>query len=122
MHLFFDFVETHMLNDYIGWFLALKRILKGHASLWSGLGDFYLVFLEFGVWSLHSRVALCIMHLCFKILDLLFAIFFFCLIWMGLQIEAYFERSCKFVDRGWGFLLCVFGIILCNVNVGELGV
>jgi hypothetical protein len=45
MHLFFDFVETHMLNDYIGWFLTLKDILKGHASLWSRLGDFYLVFL-----------------------------------------------------------------------------
>jgi hypothetical protein len=46
MHLFFDFVETHMLNDYIGWFLALKHILKGHASLGNGLGDFYLVFLK----------------------------------------------------------------------------
>jgi hypothetical protein len=41
-----DFVETHMSNDYIGWFLALKHILKGHVGLWSGLGDFYLVFLE----------------------------------------------------------------------------
>jgi hypothetical protein len=36
---------------------------------------------EIGVWSLDS--ALCIMHLCFWMLDLLFAIFFFCLIWMG---------------------------------------
>jgi hypothetical protein len=39
IHLFFDFVETH-----IGWFLALKHILKGHAGLWSGLGDFDVVF------------------------------------------------------------------------------
>ncbi len=46
MHLFFDFVETHMSNDCIGWFSALKHILKSHASLWSKLGDFYSVFLE----------------------------------------------------------------------------
>ncbi len=46
MHLFFDFVETHMSNDCIGWFSALKHILKSHASLWSRLRDFYLVFLE----------------------------------------------------------------------------
>jgi hypothetical protein len=26
------------------------------------------------------------------------------------------------VERAWGFLLGVFGVILYNVNVGELGV
>jgi hypothetical protein len=46
IHLLFDFVETQMSNDYIGWFLALKHILKGHVGMWSGLGDFYVVFLE----------------------------------------------------------------------------
>jgi hypothetical protein len=40
---------------------------------------------------------------------------------MGLQVETYFERSCMFVDMALGILLGVFGIILCNVDVGELG-
>jgi hypothetical protein len=35
-----------MSNDYKGQFLVLKHILKGHVGLWSGLGDFYVVFLE----------------------------------------------------------------------------
>jgi len=71
IHLFFDFVETQMSNDCIGWFSTLKHILKGHAGMWSKLGDFYLVFvelscvmwmlkkLEFGVWSLELHYATC---------------------------------------------------------------
>jgi hypothetical protein len=31
-----------MSNDYIGWFSALKHILRGHASMWSELGEFLL--------------------------------------------------------------------------------
>jgi hypothetical protein len=56
IHLFFDFVETHMWNDCIGWFSTLKHILKTHASLWSRLGDFYLVFLELScvMWMLEN--------------------------------------------------------------------
>jgi len=54
--LLFDFVETHMSNDYKGQFLVLKHILKGHVGLWSGLGDFYVVFLELSciMWMLES--------------------------------------------------------------------
>jgi hypothetical protein len=76
IHLFFDFVKTHMSNDSIGWFSTLKYILKGHAGLWSELEDFHLVFL---------KVILCN---CWKVwnLDLLRAIFVFCLIWLRLQI------------------------------------
>jgi hypothetical protein len=60
-----------MSNDYIGWFSALKHILKGHAGLWSKLVDFYLVFLklscvmwmleslEFEVWTLELHCAAC---------------------------------------------------------------
>jgi hypothetical protein len=62
------------------------------------------------------------MHLCLWTLDLLFAIFVFCLIWLGLQVETYFEWSCRSVERDWRFLLGGFGVILCNVNVGEFGV
>ncbi len=91
IYLFFDFVKTHMSNDCIGWFSTLKHILKGHAIMWSKLGDFYLVFLklscvmwmleslEFGLWS-------CIMEHALVFLDLLCPIFVFCLIWRRLQI------------------------------------
>jgi hypothetical protein len=60
-----------MSSDYIGWFSALKHILKGHASTWSKLWDFYLVFLklscvmwmleslEFEVWTLELHCAAC---------------------------------------------------------------
>ncbi len=62
------------------------------------VGDIYFVFLElfyvmwmlesleFGIWSLYSRVAFYNMHLCFWTLDLLFAFFVFYLIWLGLQV------------------------------------
>jgi hypothetical protein len=50
------------------------------------------------------------------------AIFVFCLIWLGLQIEAYFEWSCRSMEWAWRVLLGAFGVILCNVNVGEFGV
>jgi hypothetical protein len=56
MHLLFDFVKTHMSNDCIDWFSALKYILKSHTSLRNGLRDFYLVFLELSgvMWMLES--------------------------------------------------------------------
>ncbi len=94
IHLFFDFVETQMSNDCIGWFSTLKHILKGHAGMWSKLGDFYLVFvelscvlwmlknLEFGLWSYTMQHAIVLQ-------DLLFAIFVFCLIWLGLWMGAF---------------------------------
>ncbi len=84
--MFFDFVETH-----IGWFLALKHILKGHAGPWRELGDFYLVFLKLScvMWmleSLESGLWSCNVEHSLELLDLLCAIFVFCLIWLRLQI------------------------------------
>jgi hypothetical protein len=83
-----------MSNDYIGWFSALKHILKGHVGLWNGLGDFYMVFLELSciMWMLESlefrRLGFwsCIVQHALLLLDLLCAIFVFCLIWLGLQV------------------------------------
>jgi hypothetical protein len=55
----------HMSNDCIGWFSALKYILKGHACLCSELEDFDLVFLELlcvmcMLESLECRPVLCL--------------------------------------------------------------
>jgi len=38
------------------------------------------------------------------------------------SFETYFERSCKFGEQAWRFLLSVSKVILCNVNVVEFGV
>jgi hypothetical protein len=39
-----------------------------------------------------------------------------------LSFETYFERSCRYVERAWRFLLGVSRIILCYVNDGKFGV
>jgi len=81
IHLFFDFVKTHLSNDCIGCFSTFKHILKGHVGLWSELGDFYLVFLKLScvMWmleSLESRFWSCTVERALVLLDLLCAIFF----------------------------------------------
>jgi hypothetical protein len=63
---FFDFVETQCQMIASVGFVVSKHILKGRASLWSGLGDFYLVFLELScvMWMLESlEFGLCTLKL-----------------------------------------------------------
>jgi hypothetical protein len=91
IHLFFDFVKTHMSNDCIGWFSALKHILKGHASMWEwawiflpGVSEVILCNVnvgKFGIWTLKLHCGACT---CAS--RLVVCNFIFCFKWLGLQV------------------------------------
>jgi hypothetical protein len=85
-----------MSNDCIGWFCSfetyLERSCKSVEWAWRFLLGVSGIILcnvnarKFGIWTLYSEIALCNMHLC-----LLFTIFVFCFIWLGLQVRTWGE-------------------------------
>ncbi len=115
IHLFFEFVETHMSNGCISWFLVLKHILKAHVGLWSKLGDFYLMFLElsctmwmlksleFGVWTQELHYAACT---CAS--GLIVCNFF-------LLINEWVNPFTHVNERGW-VSDCVSWVCLCHIS------
>ncbi len=88
-----------MSNDCIGWFLALKHILKGHAGVWEWTWRFLLGVSEvilcnvnvgkFGLWTLELHCGACTC-----VFGLIVCNFLFCLMWLGLQVGTWGGVRC----------------------------